>query len=165
VNLSRNARLALVFAALTVLCGGAVCFAAVRIAPVLLGLDCEPSQTPSVSPVYTDTVAVSRRFPRLGPIEQAHWQSRQARPRTCPDIGPMDYITEGLVTLEPQTAAGYRRDHSWTPATPEIPAALAASVPAGARWTHSQDFDAAMGTGTFYADAGSATLYFVHHTS
>jgi hypothetical protein len=161
---TRNARLALAFAALAVLCGGAVCVAAVQIGPALVGMDCEPSQTPSVSPVYTDATAVARLFPRLGPFEEAHWQTREARPRTCPDIGPMDYIKEGVVTLRAETAAGYRTGYAWTPATPQIPATLAVFAPAGARWVHSHELDTAIGPGTFYADAGGAALYFVYHT-
>ncbi len=163
--MTRNVRLALVFAALAVVCGGAVCFAAARIMPALLGLDCTPATTASVSPVYTDRTTVTRLFPRLGPFADAHWQIREARPRTCPDIGPMDLVTEGSVTLGAQTAAVYRGGYPWAPvASLEIPAALREFVPAGASWVHSREFDAAIGPGRFYADTGSATLYFVHHS-
>ncbi len=158
-------RLALASAALAVVCGGAVCFAAARIAPAIVGLDCTPASTPSVSPVYTDATRVTRLFPKLRPFGEAHWRVREVRPRTCPDIGPMDYVTEGLVTLPAETAAAYRSGYPWTPAAPEIPATLAELAPRGARWTHSAEFDAATGPGTFYADAGSGALYFVHHTS
>jgi len=162
---SRNAKLVLAFAVLAVVCGGAACFAAVQIAPALVGLSCEPSQTPSVSPVYTDTTTVARLFPKLGAFQEAHWQTREARPRTCPDIGPMDYVKEGVVTLLPETAQQYREGYLWSFETPEIPPALAGFAPAGARWSHSQQFDAMIGTGRFYVDPVSPALFFVHHTT
>jgi len=162
-----NQRLLLGIAAAVVLCGGAVCYGAARIVPALLDLDCEPSSTPSVSPVYTDVTAVARRFPTLPPIQTAHWQTREVRPRTCPDIGPMDYIHEGAVGLPAEAVTGYRGAYAWQPATPEIQPALRPYVPAAAAWTGSPAFDAAIGAGDtrFFLDAASGTLYYVLRTT
>jgi hypothetical protein len=158
-------RLALVFAAVAVLCGGVVWFGAARLAPALFGLDCEPESTPSVSPVYTDTTSVARLFPKLGAFTGVHWQTRAVRPRTCPDVGPMDHVTEGVVTLSPEPAARYRAGFRWDTAAPDIAAALQPFVPKSPQWTRSAEFDNATGPGGFFLDAASGTLYFVHHTS
>jgi hypothetical protein len=116
-----------------------------------------------VSAVSTDADRVAKLFPALGPVTGAHWQSREARPRTCPDIGPMDYVYEGIVTL---AAPIDRSRYVWQPASLSIAAALSAYAPPNAQWRESRDFnDAIAPSARFYLDDGSDTVYFVSTTS
>jgi hypothetical protein len=150
----RSSIVALVVVGLTMLCVGSVCAGAAVIGPgPILGCDTDP--TPAVPTVQDDPHRVAGLFPRLGAVRAAHWQVRDARPRTCPDLGPMDYVYDGLV-VPAADPVGY----AFTPAAaPAIPPGLAELAPPGAAWQTSAAFDAAM-AGTFWFDPGAHTLYF-----
>jgi hypothetical protein len=150
----RSSIVALVVVGLTALCVGAVCLGATAIGPgTILGCDTDP--TPAVPTVQDDPHRVAELFPRLGAVRAAHWQVRDARPRTCPDLGPMDYVYDGLV-VPAADPAGF----VFTPAAaPAIPPGLTELAPPGAAWQVSAAFDSAMG-GKFWFDPGSHTLYF-----
>jgi hypothetical protein len=154
----RSSIVALVVVGLTALCVGAVCAGAAALGPgTILGCDTDP--TPAVPTVQDDPRRVAELFPRLlaqvGELRAVHWQVRDARPRTCPDLGPMDYVYDGLAV--PRTdPVGY----AFTPAAaPAIPPGLAELAPGAAAWQTSAAFDAAMG-GKFWFDPGSRTFYF-----
>jgi hypothetical protein len=142
-----------------------------RLVPDILSLSgCVNATAPAVSAVSTDTAKVSTLFPRLDATQAVHWQSREARPRTCPDIGPMDYFYEGLVVLRPDAATTYRTAYQWTPAAPDIQPALRQYAPVNADWRQSRAFhDSVAGPGDlssrFFLDVGSATVYFTTGTS
>ena len=119
-------------------------------------VDC--SNTAKVGPVKDDPGRVAQLFPAVGPVTATHWQAREARPEGCVDIGPMDYVYEGLFTLPPATLNGY----DWQPADPHVLPALAGYAPPGATWRHSKAFDAqvvASGAAEFYTDAGGAVYF------
>jgi hypothetical protein len=155
----RSSVVALVVVGLTALCVGAVCLGATAIGPgTILGCDTDP--TPAVPTVQDDPHQVAELFPRLvphlGEVRTVHWQIRDARPRTCPDLGPMDYVYDGLVVPAADPVAGF----AFAPAgAPAIPPGLAELAPPGAAWQVSGAFDTAMG-GKFWFDPGSHTLYF-----
>jgi hypothetical protein len=151
----RSSVLALVLAGLTALCMVGACLGLAAVGPGTL-LGCNTDPTPAVPTVLDDPKRVAELFPRLGDVRGVHWQIRDARPRTCPDIGPMRYVYDGLVAL-----AADPTGYAFVPAAapPAIPAGLAPLAPAGARWQTSADFDAAQGA-SFWLDPGSHTLYF-----
>jgi hypothetical protein len=153
----RSSVLALVLAGLTALCVVAACAGLVGVGPgVLLGCDVEATR--AVPPVQDDPGRVASLFPRLGPVVSARWQIRDARPRTCPQVAPMTYEYDGLVTLAADPA-GY----AFTPsAPPSIPPGLAELAPTGASWQTSAPFDTDL-RGTFHLDPSTHTLYF--HTT
>src|SRR5262249_1581314 len=114
-------------------------------------------------PVKDDPARIVQMFPAVGPVTAAHWQARQARPEGCFDIGPMDYVYEGLFTLPPAALAGY----DWQPTDPQGLPALAGYAPPGAAWRHSAAFDTHViesGAARFFTDPGG-TIYFRYTTS
>ena len=152
--MKRSSIVALVLAALTALCVGVGCVGVAAVGPGTL-LGCETDPTPAVPAVRDDPKRVAELFPKLGEVREVHWQVREARPRTCPDLGPMDYLFDGLVSLAADPA-GY----TWQPtAAPAIPKGLVELAPRAVAWQVSTDFDAAMG-GSFHLDPDSHTLYF-----
>jgi hypothetical protein len=151
----RSSLVALVLAGLTALCVVAGCVGAFGVGPGTL-LGCETDPTPKVPAVQDDPRRVASLFPRLDGVRAARWQVRDARPRTCPDLAPMSYVYDGLISLSADPA-GYTFAPS--AAAPAIPPGLAELAPAGARWRVSADFDTATG-GSFWLDPGSHTLYF-----
>jgi hypothetical protein len=111
-----------------------------------------------VGPVKDDPARIAELFPAVGPVAATHWQAREARPAGCFDIGPMDYVYEGLFTLPPAALAGY----DWEPADPRVLPALSGYAPPDARWRRSRAFDihvTASGGALFFTDAGG-TVYF-----
>jgi len=118
-------------------------------------MDC--GNTAKVGPVKDDPARIAQLFPAVGPVTATHWQAREARPAGCVDIGPMDYVYEGLFTLRPAALDGY----DWEPADPQVLPALSGYAPPGATWRHSRAFDThvvASGAARFYEAGG--TVYF-----
>jgi hypothetical protein len=137
------------------------------VAAVVLGsslpaaIGCPDAAQPTVGGVVDRPQRIKELFPKLGDITAAHWQDREAVPRTCPELAPMRYITTGFIVVQPQIFNVYE----WEPAkSPDVPPALAPWAPSSPQWTASAAFDTAMG-GTFERDARSATLFFVHNPS
>jgi hypothetical protein len=161
---SRSSKVAVVVAALAVFCAAGAVVIAIQLAPALTGLaGCEDATAPVVSEVRDDAKRVGELFTKLGEFTATHWQVREARPRTCPEFGPMDYVYSGFVTLAPATIEAYRRDHQWAGAEPpDVPPDLRRYIPAAPTWQRSATFDEAVaGAGpVFLLDAASATLYF-----
>jgi hypothetical protein len=150
----RSSIVALIVVGLTALCVGAVCLGATAIGPGAI-FGCDTGPTPAVPTVQDDPHQVAELFPRLGAVRAVHWQIRNARPRTCPDLGPMDYVYDGLV-VPAADPVGF----VFAPApAPAIPPGLAELSPPGATWQVSTAFDSAMGA-KFWREPGSHTLYF-----
>jgi hypothetical protein len=162
--LSRRTRIAIVVAAIAVFCAAGAVVVAIQLAPTLTGLaGCEDATAPAVSEVRDDAKRVGELFPRLGEFTATHWQFREARPRTCPEFGPMDYVYSGFVTLAPATLEAYRRDHKWAAAdAPDVPPDLREYAPGAPNWQRSTTFDQAVAGAApvFRLDAASGTLYF-----
>ena len=156
----RVPKIALVVAGFTLLCVLGVVVAAVALGPSLpAAVGCPDAAQPTVGGVVDRPQRIAELFPKLGDITAAHWQDREAVPRTCPQVAPMRYITTGIIVIPAKTLELY----SWQPAEPpDVPPALAPWAPRSPQWTSSAAFDADMG-GTFERDAGSATLFFVHN--
>jgi len=134
---------------------------AVVVAAVVLGsslpaaIGCPDAAQPTAGGVVDRPQRIKELFPKLD-ITAAHWQDREAVPRTCPPLAPMRYVTTGFIEVQNLTV------YEWKPAKPpDVPPALAPWAPKNPQWTASAAFDAAMG-GTFERDARSATLFFVH---
>jgi hypothetical protein len=147
-----------------VVCAAVSCVGLVTILPDALSLGgCVNATAPATSPVSTDAARVAKLFPRLGPVEKVHWRSSEVRPRSCPDIGPMDYVYEGVVVLRADTTLPYREPCA--AAAPEIPQPLRGYAPAGVAWRecpalHDAIAGAADVRSHFFVDAGSRTVYF-----
>jgi hypothetical protein len=155
----RIPKIALVVAGLTLIVVLGVVVAAVVLGPALpAAVGCPDAAQPTVGGVVDRPQRVRELFPRLD-ITAAHWQDREAVPRTCPPVAPMRYITTGFIDVQNLTL--YR----WEPAKPpDVPQALAPWAPRSPQWTWSPAFDAEMGA-TFERDAASATLFFVQNPS
>jgi hypothetical protein len=156
----RGSKIALVVAGFTLLCVLGVVVAAVVLGPSLpAAIGCRDAAQPTVGGVVSSPQRVKELFPKLGDIIAAHWQDREAVPRTCPEVAPMRYITTGIIVIQAKTLESYL----WQPAEPpDVPPALAPWAPKSPQWTSSRAFDAAIG-GTFTRDAASGTLFFVHN--
>ena len=167
--MTRSTKIALVVSGLTLLCVVGVCGAAVAARTALPSLmGCKDATAPTVSSVVDRPEHIRELFPKLGSVTAVHWQEREARPRTCPEIGPMDYILSGFAVLAPETATEYRQRYTWTAATaPEVPADLRTFAPTSPQWTSSADFDRDISGGqpVFRFDHDSGTLYFTRGTT
>jgi hypothetical protein len=150
----------------TLVCVIGVCAATFALGPALPSLvGCRDATQPTVGSVIDSPQRIKELFPALGAFTEVHWQERELVPRTCPDIGPMDYLMSGFIVLAPETAAGYNTRYTWSPATPEeVPEDLRQFAPANPRWTASAPFDSEHG-GHFWFDAASGTLFFTHTTN
>jgi len=155
----RVPKIALVIAGFTLVIVIGVVVAAVVLGSSLpAAIGCPDAAQPTVGGVVDRPQRIKELFPGLGDITAAHWQDREAVPRTCPEVAPMRYITTGFIVVQ-QPFTVYR----WEPAKPpDVPPALVPWAPKSPQWTKSAAFDAAMG-GTFERDARSATLFFVHN--
>ena len=164
--MKRAPRIALFVSGATLVCVIGVCAATFALGPALPSLfGCRDSTKPTVTGVIDRPQRVKELYPALGAFTEVHWQERELTPRTCPDIGPMDYLMSGFVVLAPDTAAGYRTRYTWTPATPaEVPEDLRRYAPASPAWTASATFESDVGK-DFWFDAGSGTLFFTHSTA
>lgn len=161
--MTRGARLALVLAAAGLLCTLGLCGAGAVLGPQLAEVaGCRDTGGPAVSSVRDDPGRVREILPPLGDPVAAHWRWRETRPRTCPDLGPMDYIYEGFATLPRERVGALRSAYDWIPTTaPDVPADLAPHAPAAPDWLSSPAFDAATHAHV-WLDAGSGTVYFTY---
>jgi hypothetical protein len=161
--MTRGTRIALVVAAVVLLCTLGLCSAGAVLAPQLAEVaGCRASAGPDVSGVQDDPKRVRDVVPLLGEPVAAHWRWREARPRTCPDIGPMDYIYEGFAVLVRDRVEALRSSYGWSPsAAPDVPPELAPHGPGAPEWLRSTAFDAEV-HGQVWLDPGSATVYFTY---
>jgi hypothetical protein len=163
---------ALLITATAVVVTVAVCAVGLVIAVRLPGLaGCEEGP-PYVSAVQADARRLAGLIPELavapspassgpaGGFVSVHYRWREARPRTCPDLGPMDHYYEGFAVLAPERAQALRTAYTWTDAVlPTVPAELAQYSPPGAAWQRSADLDAGS-RADVWLDRGSDTVYF-----
>jgi hypothetical protein len=163
---TRTAKIALIVSALMILCVGGACLTVMGIGPAantLMG--CADSTAPTVGTVKDDPRRIPQLFPAIvaADIASTHWQARDARPHPCPEIGPMDQIYSGFVTLIPETAQRYRAEYTWVPGEPpDVPEDLRAYAPADPHWRRSAEFDrdVAGTVPTFLFDEATGTLWF-----
>jgi hypothetical protein len=155
---TRKARIALLISGLVVFALLAVCVVVSSLGSTMsIAFGCTAATAPVVGSVVQQPARVHELLPKLAPVTGAHWQDRELRVRLCPDVGPMTHETSGFAVL----AVGDRTGYTWQPASPpDVSEDLRRFVPAGAAWTDSPAFDAAMGPGTFRFDRTSGTLFF-----
>jgi hypothetical protein len=160
---TRTARIAIIVSAVVLVCTIGTCVVVLTLAPTLTELaGCPTSAQPEMSGVYDDAKRVRQLLPALGEPESAHWRWREVRPRTCPEIAPMDVIFEGFAVLPPDRLAALQAGYPWEPtAAPEVPAELAAHAPAAPAWRRSAAFNSAAQT-LLWLDPASRTAYFTH---
>jgi len=158
----RLGRVLLILAGLSVCCVVGVCGLVAAVAPSLPELaGCPTATAPVTAPVRDDTARLRELLPALGELRSAHWQVREARPRLCPDIGPMDYIYEAVVVLPVGGAQRLTAGYDFAPAAaPEVPAALAGEVPAAPAWQTSARYDATLAPGArAWLDVATETMF------
>jgi hypothetical protein len=165
---SRSAKIAILVSAVVLVCLAGTCVGVLAFGPGLPTLfGCRDAATPAVGPLRDTPDRVRQMYPKLEGVTAAHWQVREAVPRTCPDIGPMDYRTNGFVVLSADRVASYRAAFTWSPAdAPDVPADLRPFAPASPRWEASDAFDREIAgdNSTFVLDPSTGTLYFTHQT-
>lgn len=128
-----------------------------------------PSGSASGSPAPNASDGSGRASSSAGPspsasavsgITTAHYQFRDARKHTCPEISPVLTIYEGLAQLDPARADALKAEYTFTSGeAPTVPADLQQFVPANANWQRSDDLDKLSGAKIWY-DAASRTAFF-----
>jgi hypothetical protein len=105
--------------------------------------------------------ATSPATARADGIVSVHYRWRDARPRTCPDLGgPIGTYYEGFATLTPAQAAALRSSYVWeAAAAPDVPAELAQYAPPGAAWQRTANLYRGSRS-AIWLDRNSATAYF-----
>jgi hypothetical protein len=154
---TRPAKLALLVTAAVVACVAAACGVATALKDWVPGLaGCADPTRATRTAVFAEPARVEQLYPQLGPLRSVHWQEREARPRMCPEIRPMDYEMDGLAVIADSRAAELAASGS-PAAVPEIPADLRPFAPPSPHWL-------AIGP-DLVLDQGSATVYFTHFSS
>jgi hypothetical protein len=153
---TRPARIALLITAAVSACVLAVCGVGLALRDWVPGLaGCEDTTKPSKTAVFTEKARIQQLYPQLNPIQSVHWQEHEARARSCPEIGPMDYEMNGFAVLTPDRAAA-APDGTAAPA-PDVPADLRPFAPPAPHWLD-------VGDGLLL-DRASATVYFTRISS
>jgi hypothetical protein len=155
--------IAVAVAAVAVLCTAGTCGTITWLSPELADVaGCPRTIRVAVSGVQDDVHRIQAVLPGLGDVEAVHYRWREARPRTCPDLGPMDLYYEGFAVLSAPRAAELRAAYPWAPADgPAVPAELAPFAPPNPAWQRSAAADTAL-DGTYRLDANSPTVYFTY---
>ncbi|WP_432984946.1 hypothetical protein [Dactylosporangium sp. CA-233914] len=154
--MTRPAKLALIITAALSACVIAACGVALALRDWVPGLaGCEDPTRPPKTAVFTEKVRIEHMYPQLQPIQSVHWQEHEARARSCPQIGPMDYEMNGFAAITPDRAAA-APEGSAAP-TPDVPADLRPFAPPSPHWED-------VGDGLLL-DRASATVYFTRISS
>jgi len=125
----------------------------------------------SPAPGASDGSAGAGQMPSPSPsasavsgITTAHYQFRDARRHTCPEISTVLTIYEGLAELTPARADALTAEYRFTPAeAPSVPDDLQRFAPANAAWQRSDGLDKAANAKVWF-DAGSRTAFFTYLT-
>ncbi|MEU7871151.1 hypothetical protein [Dactylosporangium sp. NPDC049140] len=154
--MTRPAKIALVITAALSACVIALCGVALALRDWVPGLaGCPDPTRPAKTSVFTEKARIEQQYPELRPIRSVHWQEREARARSCPEIGPMDYVMNGFVLITPERAAA--APDGPAAADPEVPADLRPFAPPAPHWLD-------VGGGLLL-DRASATVYFTRISS
>ncbi|GAA4246919.1 hypothetical protein [Dactylosporangium darangshiense] len=155
--MTRPAKIALFVTAAVIACVVAACGVASVFKDWVPGLaGCADPTKPTKTAVFTEPARIRQMYPELEPIQSVHWQEHEARPRACPEIGPMDYEMNGLVVVTDAKAAELSTTASPAP-SPDIPEDLRPFAPPSPQWQQ-------IGPGLLL-DRASRTVYFTHATS
>lgn len=154
--MNRSAKIALLVTAAVVACLFASCGVVLALRDWVPGLaGCADVNEPTKGPVVTLKNRVEQLWPQLAPVQEVHWQEHEARARSCPEIGPMDYIMDGFAVITAERAQAL-------PATisaqlTDIPDDLRPFAPANPAWTRIDGTDLLL-------DKATTTVYFTHST-
>ncbi|MER7002167.1 hypothetical protein ABT297_03850 [Dactylosporangium sp. NPDC000555] len=156
-RVTRPAKIALLITAALSACVIAACGVALALRDWVPGLiGCADPARPTKTAVLTATVRIEQMYPELKPIRSVHWQEHEARARSCPEIGPMDYEMNGFAVITADRAAALSAATQSPASAPDIPADLRPFAPADPHWQP-------IGDGLLL-DHESATVYFTHGT-
>jgi hypothetical protein len=153
---NRTAKIALLVSGAVLACVLASCGVVLALRDWVPGLTgCEDVDKPTKGPVLTSKIRIEQMWPQLAPIQQVHWQEHEARARSCPEIGPMDYVMDGFAVITAERARAL-------PATTaaqlaDVPEDLRPFAPADPAWHRVDGTDLLL-------DKASATVYFTHTT-
>ncbi|MET7421397.1 hypothetical protein [Dactylosporangium sp. NPDC005555] len=154
--MNRTAKIALIVTGVVLACVIASCGVVLALRDWVPGLaGCEDVDTPTKTAVITTKTRIEQQWPQLAPIQQVHWQEHEARARSCPEIGPMDYTMDGFAVLTPERAGALPA--TVAAAAPEVPDDLRPFAPAAPSWLRVDGTDLLL-------DKASATVYFTRTT-
>jgi hypothetical protein len=155
---NRTAKIALLVSGVMLACVLASCGVVLALRDWVPGLTgCEDVDKPTKGGVVTATVRIEQMWPQLAPIQQVHWQEHEARARSCPEIGPMDYVMDGFAVITAERAAALPATTAAQP--PQVPEDLRPFAPADPQWLRVD------GTTGLLLDKASATVYFTRTTT
>jgi hypothetical protein len=98
-------------------------------------------------------------------IVTVHYQFRDARKHTCPEISPVLTIYDGFAELTPARADALKTEYQFGPGdAPSVPNDLQKFAPANAAWQRSDALDKAA-NGKVWFDAASRTAFFTYLTN
>ncbi|WP_327006584.1 hypothetical protein OHA72_04485 [Dactylosporangium sp. NBC_01737] len=154
--MNRTAKIALLVSGAVLACLIASCGVVLALRDWVPGLTgCEDPDKPTKNGVITSKIRIEQMWPQLAPIQQVHWQEHEARARSCPEIGPMDYVMDGFAVI---TAERVQALPATTAApAPRVPEDLVPFAPADPAWLKVDGTDLLL-------DKASATVYFTHTT-
>ncbi|GAA2630753.1 hypothetical protein GCM10010399_73420 [Dactylosporangium fulvum] len=156
--MNRSAKIALLVAAATASCFIAVCGVALALRDWVPGLaGCEDNGKPTKTAVITEKLRIEQMWPQLKPIVSVHWQEREARARSCPEIGPMDYVMTGFAVVTAERAAALAAEPAKPGTAPDVGTDLQPFAPPDPAWL---EIDNAL-----LLDKASATVYFTRTTT
>ncbi|GAA3448623.1 hypothetical protein [Dactylosporangium matsuzakiense] len=154
--MTRSVKVALAITAAVVACVISLCGVALALRDWVPGLAGCPDLTRSPkTAVFTEKARIEILYPQLRPILSVHWQEHEARARSCPQIGAMDYEMNGFALITAERAAAAPEGHA-APA-PDVPADLRQFAPPAPQWVD-------VGGGLLL-DRASATVYFTRISS
>jgi hypothetical protein len=152
---NRTAKIALLVSGAVLACLLASCGVVLALRDWVPGLTgCEDPDKPTKNGVITSKIRIEQMWPQLAPIQQVHWQEHEARARSCPEIGPMDYVMDGFAVITAERARALPA--TTAAAAPEVPEDLRPFAPAAPAWRKVD------GTDELLLDLASATVYFTH---
>jgi hypothetical protein len=153
---TRPAKIALLITAALSACVIALCGVALALKDWVPGLaGCADPTRPAKTSVITEKARIEQSYPTLQPIQSVHWQEHEARARSCPEIGPMDYEMNGFAVLTAERAAA--APDGPAAADPDVPVDLRPFAPPAPHWI-------TVGDGLLL-DRASATVYFTRFSS
>ena len=155
--MNRTAKIALLVSGAVLACVLASCGVVLALRDWVPGLTgCEDTSKPTKNGVITSTIRIEQMWPQLAPIEQVHWQEHEARARSCPEIGPMDYVMDGFAVITAERAGALPATAAAQP--PDVPEDLRPFAPADPDWLRVDGTDLLL-------DKASATVYFTRTTT
>jgi len=154
---NRTTKIALIVSGALLACLVAACGVVLALGDLVPGLaGCDELDKPTKTAVITSKIRIEQQWPQLAPIQQVHWQEHEARARSCPEIGPMDYTMDGFAVLTAEQAEALPA--TGAAAAPQVPEDLRPFAPAAPSWLRVDGTDLLL-------DRATATVYFTRTTS